>query len=78
MKLRDWRIEQGKTLRQLADDLGIGDGANPSRRVQRMETGEVPVDAILTARIVALTDGQVSLEDLHGARLDWLNNKRAA
>ncbi|WP_245513798.1 MULTISPECIES: helix-turn-helix transcriptional regulator [unclassified Mesorhizobium] len=80
MKLRDWRAAHGKTLKQLADDLGLGGGANPSRRAQRVETGESPVDVPLADKIVAITGGRVTLEDLHMTRREWLaaNSEAAA
>lgn len=72
MKLRDWRIREKKTLRELADLLGIGQGANPSRRMQRIETGEAPVDAILADLVVTTTAGEVSLKDLNDTRREFL------
>lgn len=76
MKLRDWRTREGKTLKEVADLLGIGQGANPSRRVQRVETGEAPVDAILADKIVLLTSGEVSLQDLNDIRREFLSAAR--
>lgn len=72
MKLRDWRIREEKTLKELAELLGIGQGANPSRRVQRIETGEAPVDAILADKIVSLAGGEVTLQDLNETRRAFL------
>ncbi|UFW79994.1 hypothetical protein [Rhizobium sp. SU303] len=43
---------------------------------QRYETGENRPDAPLTVRIIATTDGQVTLDDLHQQRLDWLKQNR--
>jgi transcriptional regulator with XRE-family HTH domain len=74
MKLRDWRIREKKTLKDLADLLGVGQGANPSRRVQRIETGEGPVDAVLSDKIVTVTLGEVSLQDLNDTRRAWLSS----
>jgi transcriptional regulator with XRE-family HTH domain len=76
MKLRDWRTSEKLTLKQLAEHLGIGGGKNPSRRVQRIETGEAPLDALLADRIVDLTRGAVSLQDLHQTRRNWLASQQ--
>ncbi|RVD44902.1 XRE family transcriptional regulator [Mesorhizobium sp. M4A.F.Ca.ET.020.02.1.1] len=72
MKLRDWRTREQKTLKELAELLGIGQGANPSRRVQRIETGEAPVDAILADKIVSVAGGDVTLQDLNETRRAFL------
>lgn len=72
MKFRNWRTREEKTLRATAGLLGIGHGANPSRRVQRLETGEVPADPILAEKIVELTKGEVSLKDLSDMRKEFL------
>jgi hypothetical protein len=78
MKLRDWRIrEPKKTLKEMADLLGIGHGANPSRRYQRIETGESPVDAVLADTIVTVTGGEVSLKDLNDTRREFLSGVAA-
>ncbi|RWH31620.1 helix-turn-helix transcriptional regulator [Mesorhizobium sp.] len=73
MKLRDWRIREDKTLKEVAELLGIGQGANPSRRVQRMETGEAPIDAILSDKIVVISGGEVTLQDLNDTRREYLS-----
>lgn len=73
MKLREWRTREAKTLKELAELLGVGQGANPSRRVQRLETGEAPIDAILADKIVAVTSGDVSLQDLNDTRREYLS-----
>ncbi|HMM73250.1 MAG TPA: helix-turn-helix transcriptional regulator [Rhodocyclaceae bacterium] len=72
MKFREWRISQQLTLKQVADLLGIGHGANPSRRVQRIENGESPVDALLADKIVEVTGGQVTLQDQNDTRRQYL------
>lgn len=78
MKLRDWRIREKKTLREVADLLDIGQGANPSRRMQRIETGEAPVDAILADRIVEVTADEVTLRDLNDTRGEFLRSHQGA
>lgn len=77
MKLKAWRTEKKNTLRETADLFGIGGGANPSRRMQRIETGEAPVDAVLADTIVRITEGVVSLQDLNDTRRDWLSGTRS-
>ncbi|TPJ57044.1 hypothetical protein [Mesorhizobium sp. B2-6-1] len=77
MKLREWRIRESKTLKELAEMLGIGQGANPSRRVQRLEIGEALADAILADKIVAVTAGEVTLQDLNDTRREYLSASAA-
>ncbi|MER8762853.1 hypothetical protein [Mesorhizobium sp. M0968] len=60
-------------MKELAELLGVGQGANPSRRVQRLETGEAPIDAILADKIVLATSGEVSLQDLNDTRREYLS-----
>lgn len=72
MKLREWRDANSLSLRGAAVRFGIGNGKNPARRMQRIETGEAPVDAILADRIVSETGGAVSLKDLNDIRRGWL------
>jgi hypothetical protein len=50
--------------------------ANPSRFFERLETGEIPADADMVARIVALTEGAVTAGDMHDIRLAWLKANR--
>lgn len=77
MKLRDWRIRENLNLREMADSLGIGHGANPSRRMQRIETGEAQPDAILADDIVTLTKGEVTLKDMNDTRKEFLSAGRS-
>lgn len=77
MRLRNWRLENGLKLRELADLLGIG-GKNPSRSAQRIETGSAPVDAPLADRILEVTSAKVTLEDIHAQRRDWLSSDPGA
>lgn len=73
MKLRDWRLSKNLTLKDAAELFEVGAGKNPSRSMQRVENGEVPVDAPLAARIVERTDGSVGLQDLHDMRREFLS-----
>lgn len=77
MKLKAWRTDSSLTLRGAAEIFGIGDGKNPSRRMQRIETGEAPVDALLADVIVQVTNGAVTLQDLNDTRRDWLSGARS-
>jgi transcriptional regulator with XRE-family HTH domain len=77
MKLREWRTTNQKTLKETAELLGIGQGANPSRRAQRIETGEAPVDAIIADRIVTVTNGAVTLQDINDTRREFLATSAA-
>jgi transcriptional regulator with XRE-family HTH domain len=71
MKLRDWRIDAQISLRELAEKLGIT-GANPARNVQRYEKGFATMPSELIFRLEQLTDGQVTAQDMHEVRLEWL------
>ncbi|MBC6714737.1 helix-turn-helix transcriptional regulator [Aurantimonas sp. DM33-3] len=78
MDLRTWRQKQGLTLLELAHRLGIG-GNNPSSQVSRIERGRHAVDALTAEKIVIVTNGQVSVLDLHNTRKAWmLENTQAA
>lgn len=72
MKIRDWRQQQNLSFRQAAEFFGIGGGKNPARRMQRIETGESPVDAVLADTIVTRTNQLVTLQDINDTRRDFL------
>lgn len=76
MFLRDWRLSRDKTLRDLADELGIAGGVNPSRTVQRLETGEALADADMIERISIVTKGAVTAADMYAVRLAWLKEHK--
>lgn len=78
MNLNSWRIKNGKTLAWLATELGIDSGKNPSRRIQRIERGEVPIDVVLAEKIVAVTSGEVTLRDLASMRREASGTEAAA
>lgn len=71
MDFKAWRLSKGLSLADVAGRLGIA-GANPSREVQRIETGEARPDADLVQAIGRLTGGAVGADDLMAARLLWL------
>ena len=68
MKLRDWRQSKKHTLQQMSDAFGL---ANASV-YQRYESGMHRMDAPLVEAIVTLTGGAVTAQDMHEARLEWL------
>ena len=69
--LGTWREQQGFTLKQAGEHFGFG-GRNPARTYQRIESGETAADAITAERVVRLTGGVVTVQDLHETRLAWL------
>ncbi|WP_448113104.1 helix-turn-helix domain-containing protein [Mesorhizobium amorphae] len=78
MKIRDWRQQQNLSFREAAEFFGIGGGKNPARRMQRIETGESPVDAVLADKIVNQTGRVVTLQDINDTRRDFLANQQEA
>ncbi|WP_019279697.1 helix-turn-helix domain-containing protein [Rhizobium grahamii] len=68
MRLKLWRQTHEHTLAEMAGILAIEN----ARTYQRYEDGENRADAPLVERILAATEGAVSLDDLHQQRLDWL------
>ncbi|WP_223215739.1 hypothetical protein [Rhizobium herbae] len=50
--------------------------AGGARSFQRIETGENGCDADLTARVLDMTDGAVTLQAMHETRLRWLKANR--
>ncbi|MCG6115072.1 MAG: hypothetical protein MEQ84_07720 [Mesorhizobium sp.] len=73
MKLKAWRLEEGRSQGECASALRLEGGA---RSFQRIETGQNKADADLVERIAAMTAGRVSAEDMHATRLDWLKENR--
>lgn len=72
MKLKEWRHTREKTLRECAEFLGLGD----ARVYQRYESGEQWPSAPTVEAILAMTERQVSVDELHGQRVEWLRTKR--
>ena len=70
-----YRSEKGLSKADAGRSLGYGK-ANPSRFFERLETGEIPADADMVERIVALTGGTVTAGDMHAIRLAWLKANR--
>lgn len=73
MDLRKWRTDRKLSQSTCAAALALAGGA---RSFQRIETGENGADADLAERIAAMTGGDVTMSDLHHARLSWLKEHR--
>lgn len=76
MLLKDWRRGRGWSLARLAEELALS-GRSPSETVRRWETGESRPDADVVDRIGLLTDGVVTPNDMHEARLRHLLGRSA-
>ena len=70
-KLRKWRTGRGWTQAEMAAQLGMF-GVNPASTYQKIEIGKHWPDAQRLDAIVRITGGAVTVEDLHRARLDFL------
>ena len=77
MHLVDWRKSLGLTLAEAAAAFGIAD-ANPSRTLQRFETGERRPSAELAETILRESGGKVTAHDLHEVRLQWEKRNAAS
>jgi hypothetical protein len=73
MQLRDWRTSNELAQSDCAISLRLEGGA---RSFQRIETGENKADADLVERIIGLTAGAVTADDMHQTRLAWLRANR--
>ena len=67
-KLRDWRLARKLTLKKMAEDLDLGG----PRTYQRYEVGESQAPTEVIEDIVALTDGEITANDLHAACVAYL------
>jgi transcriptional regulator with XRE-family HTH domain len=74
MQVIRWRKSNKLSLSQMAERLGIG-GRNPSRTYQRYETGENRPDADTVQKIIEMTAGAVTAQDMHETRLAWLRER---
>ncbi len=72
MDLRAWRKAHSRTLADVARVLGIT-GKNPSRTVQRYETGAARIDLGTAAAITVMSGGAVTFEDLCRVRREHLS-----
>lgn len=73
MKLQDWVIEKGLTAADVAEKLGTSNIA-----VGRYLRGERMPHAGIVERIISLTGGAVTAQDLHETRMDYLRQIGAA
>lgn len=73
MDLRNWRKKRDMSHEALASALGM---SRTPRTILRIEIGSVSPDADMVARIVALTAGAVTAQDMHEIRLSWLRANR--
>ena len=71
VRLADWRRQEKLTLKEVAGRLEIA-GVNPSRTVQRMETGESWPDAPMLAAIFRMTGGRVTPWTMANTRMEFL------
>ncbi|PWE58360.1 hypothetical protein DEM27_00045 [Metarhizobium album] len=60
------------TLASCALRLGVGH----ARNFQKYETGENRPDAPMIDRIIEMTGGAVTLQDMHEVRLEWLREHK--
>ncbi len=67
MRLRDWRKQNNKTLKECASALGLSNAGV----FGKYEIGSHKLPAITVEAIKNLTDGKVTAEDMHKTRLDW-------
>ncbi len=80
MELRKWRQKQGLTLLEIAEKLGIK-GSSPASlatTVSRIERGVHAVDALIADKIVLITGGEVSINDIHTVRRNYMLANRSA
>ena len=75
MRLLDWMDRECLGAASAARRLGI-EGVNPGRTLARIASGDRQPDADMIERIVALTGGAVTAEDMHRTRLAWLRANR--
>lgn len=68
MKLRHWLKERRIKAEQFGRTLDT-----TGQAVRRYASGERMPDAIMVEKIVAATKGEVSVTDLHEARLEYMN-----
>lgn len=69
--LKSWAAGSGNSLKWLADRVGVSVSA-----MSRWASGESLPDADMVDRIVTLTEGAVTAEDMHAVRLAWLRANR--
>ncbi len=75
MRLLEWRESQNLSRVEAAKRFGIVEGQNPSQNLRNYETGNTAVPVILAPKIIEITGGQVSLNDLADTRRDFLQQR---
>lgn len=69
--LRAWRATKSKSLKDVAESLGVN-----VTTVARWELGAMLPDADMVERIERLTGSAVTAADMHAVRLTWLKANR--
>lgn len=72
MHLKKWRLTQTLSMAEAAQRMGL----ESARTYHRYESGENRPDAPLVERILSVTEGAVTVQDLHQQRLDWLRENK--
>jgi transcriptional regulator with XRE-family HTH domain len=71
MLLKQWRLTRKMTMRECAELLKLSD----ARSYQRYEAGSQWPGAVMIEHIVAMTEGDVTIVDLHNQRLTYLKDR---
>lgn len=77
MQLTEWRKKERISRVQLTKSLGITSGINPSQRLRSYEIGSTAVPILLVPKILELTNGEVTLDDLIEPRRVYLASRDA-
>ena len=72
MDMKSWRLAEGLSMAKAASLLTL----DSARAYQRYETGENRPDAHVVERIIQVSGGAITLNDLHHQRLSWLRANR--
>lgn len=72
MDMKSWRLAGGLSMARAASLLSL----DSARAYQRYETGENRPDAHVVERIIRVSEGSITLVDLHRQRLQWLAANR--
>lgn len=77
MKPKEWRCEIGLSQDRIARQIGI-EGKNPSRTWQRWESGERPPPIRIVVAVERMSEGKVTAESWHDARVQYLEREHRA
>lgn len=72
MTLDQWLLEKDLSAEAFARQLSDDSRSCTGEAVRLWRKGARQPDAVMTEKIVAATDGQVTVEDLHKTRLSFL------